>query len=79
MTQVLKGVRVVELSTMITAPLAGMMLADLGAEVIKVEIRRRRSVPSFPVGITARTSRPTTAASAASRSAEGRRPRRAAC
>lgn len=37
MTKVLKGVRVVELGTMITAPLAGMMLADLGAEVIKVE------------------------------------------
>jgi formyl-CoA transferase len=37
MTAVLKGVRVVELSTMITAPLAGMMLADLGAEVVKVE------------------------------------------
>ena len=37
MTDVLKGVRVVELSTVITAPLAGMMLADLGAEVIKVE------------------------------------------
>jgi formyl-CoA transferase len=37
MTEVLKGVRVVELGTMITAPLAGMMLADLGAEVIKVE------------------------------------------
>ena len=37
MTAVLKGVRVVELGTMITAPLAGMMLADLGAEVIKVE------------------------------------------
>jgi formyl-CoA transferase len=36
-TEVLKGVRVVELGTMITAPLAGMMLADLGAEVIKVE------------------------------------------
>src|SRR5262245_13590620 len=31
------GVRVVELSTVITAPLAGMMLADLGAEVIKGE------------------------------------------
>ncbi len=37
MTEVLKGVRVVDLGTMITAPLAGMMLADLGAEVIKVE------------------------------------------
>jgi len=37
MTKVLKGVRVVELGTMITAPLAGMMLADLGAEVLKVE------------------------------------------
>src|SRR5947207_7571234 len=36
-TDVLKGVRVIELGTMITAPLAGMMLADLGAEVIKVE------------------------------------------
>lgn len=37
MTEVLKDIRVVELGTMITAPLAGMMLADLGADVIKVE------------------------------------------
>ena len=37
MTAVLTGVQVVELGTMITAPLAGMMLADLGAEVTKVE------------------------------------------
>lgn len=37
MTAVLKGVSVVDLGTMITAPLAAMMLADLGADVIKVE------------------------------------------
>jgi formyl-CoA transferase len=36
-TDVLKGVRVVELSTVITAPLTGLMLAELGAEVVKVE------------------------------------------
>ena len=33
----LSGIKVVELTNMITAPLCGMMLADLGAEVIKVE------------------------------------------
>lgn len=33
----LAGIRVVELSTMITGPLTGMLLADYGAEVIKVE------------------------------------------
>ena len=33
----LHGVKVIELTAMITGPLAGVMLADLGAEVIKVE------------------------------------------
>jgi crotonobetainyl-CoA:carnitine CoA-transferase CaiB-like acyl-CoA transferase len=37
MGSVLKGLRVVEQGTFITGPCAGMMLADLGADVIKVE------------------------------------------
>lgn len=38
MTEVLAGTLVIELGTMVTAPLAGMMLGDLGARVIKVEL-----------------------------------------
>jgi crotonobetainyl-CoA:carnitine CoA-transferase CaiB-like acyl-CoA transferase len=37
MTSVLDGIRIVEQGTFITGPCAGMMLADLGADVIKVE------------------------------------------
>jgi crotonobetainyl-CoA:carnitine CoA-transferase CaiB-like acyl-CoA transferase len=37
MNSVLKGVRVIEQGTFITGPCSGMMLADLGADVIKVE------------------------------------------
>jgi len=33
----LHGIHVVELSTMITGPLTGMLLADMGAEVVKIE------------------------------------------
>ena len=37
MIEVLKGVRVVEQGTFITGPACGMLLGDLGADVIKVE------------------------------------------
>ncbi len=37
MAQVLNGVTVLEMGTFITGPAAGMLLADLGADVIKVE------------------------------------------
>jgi len=37
MAKILKDIRVVELGTYITGPAAGMHLADLGADVIKVE------------------------------------------
>lgn len=37
MAKVLEGIRVIEQGTFITGPAAGMLLADLGADVIKVE------------------------------------------
>lgn len=37
MTKILKDIRVVEMGTYITGPAAGMHLADLGADVVKVE------------------------------------------
>ena len=36
-SSMLHGIRVIELGTVITAPLTGMMLGDLGADAIKVE------------------------------------------
>ncbi len=33
----LEGLRVIDLGSFITAPLAAMMLGDLGADVIKIE------------------------------------------
>ncbi len=37
MARVLEGIRVVELGTFITGPCASMLLADLGADVVKIE------------------------------------------
>ena len=38
MARPLKGIRVLDMGTFITGPAAGMLLADMGAEVIKVEM-----------------------------------------
>lgn len=51
MTEVLKGIGVLDLGTMITAPLAGMMLADLGADVLKVEPPNGDPFRSFRGGL----------------------------
>ena len=40
MSQVLHGLKVIEQGTFITGPAAGMLLGDLGADVIKVEVPR---------------------------------------
>jgi crotonobetainyl-CoA:carnitine CoA-transferase CaiB-like acyl-CoA transferase len=37
MARVLEGTRVLELGTFITGPCAGMLLADLGADIVKIE------------------------------------------
>ena len=38
MARPLEGVRVLDMGTFITGPAAGVLLADMGAEVIKVEM-----------------------------------------
>ena len=67
MEPALTGIRVVEQGTFITGPCAGMLLADLGADIIKVE--SPDGIPTAPTraASTRRISRPTTATSAASR------------
>lgn len=37
MTKPLEGVRIIDLTHMLSGPYAGMLLADMGAESIKVE------------------------------------------
>ena len=54
----LEGISVVEIGTVITAPLAAMMLADLGADVVKVERPegdpfRRAGAPRYSPNFTA--------------------------
>ena len=67
-----RGVLVADFSRVLAGPYATMLLADLGAEVVKVEIARRRRDAHLDPAECAATSRPTTwastAASARSRS-----------
>ena len=62
----LSGIRVIELARILAGPWAGQLLADLGADVIKVENPEggddtRKWGPPFVMGLTARTCRlPTT-------------------
>jgi crotonobetainyl-CoA:carnitine CoA-transferase CaiB-like acyl-CoA transferase len=53
-TQPLRGLRVIEFGNFIAGPFAGMLLADMGADVIKVEPTRRgdmaRATPPFIEG-----------------------------
>ena len=45
--QVLEGIKVVDLSTAYSAPIATMQLADFGAEVIKIENTAGATAPGF--------------------------------
>ena len=71
MQKVLDGITVIEQGTFITGPAAGMLLADLGAKVIKVE-QPQTGDPfrAFKGELYSRTTKPTTVTNTASRSTQ---------
>ena len=48
--QILAGMRVVEAAAFVAAPLGGMTLAQLGADVIRIDTARRRPRPAALAG-----------------------------
>lgn len=57
--QILSGVRILELTTYVAAPAAGRILADWGAEVIKVESTPKGDVTRFVVPLPGMLATPT--------------------
>jgi crotonobetainyl-CoA:carnitine CoA-transferase CaiB-like acyl-CoA transferase len=48
MPQPLAGVRVLEIANIMAGPFAGMLLADMGADVIKLEALKGDMARAFP-------------------------------